>query len=172
MPRKRPARFRLNDGFLRQCIPALGLVEMPDPDDQPPGRYNRRGEPTWYASSTTDAAWAEYYKRWGDPVVDPREVLRRSGLTVVQVDVLDLTDAEAREAVGITEHELRSDDTADVAHCQDVADWARRNGYQGILAPLAALDAGETLAVFDGTVLFRAEVREDDVTQPPPDPRS
>jgi RES domain-containing protein len=69
-----------------------------------------------------------------------------SELRVVDLPVLDLIDPAVREAVGVTEARLRSND---YRHCRRVADlvWSRSERYGGILAPSAAKPGEQTLAV-------------------------
>lgn len=54
-----------------------------------------------------------------------------------------------RQRVGITIDELTSDD---YEPCQRVAQFARTQGFEGILSPSAALDGTTTLVVFDAAV--------------------
>jgi RES domain-containing protein len=64
---------------------------------------------------------------------------------VSELKVLDLTDLKVRAAFGVTEPALVSDD---LSLCQEVSERARAIGYDGILAPSAALAGQQTLAVF------------------------
>jgi RES domain-containing protein len=57
--------------------------------------------------------------------------------------VLDLTDAQVREALAVTEDDLTRDD---LTRCQTLGDAARVAGLEGVLAPSAAL-AGEVILV-------------------------
>jgi RES domain-containing protein len=63
----------------------------------------------------------------------------------MRLKVLDLTDARVRELLDVTERERTGDD---LSQCQRVAEYARDSGYDGILAPSAALDGQQTIAVF------------------------
>jgi hypothetical protein len=75
------------------------------------------------------------------------EIRRRmSELTVAELPVLDLTDPSVRQAVGVTERQLMSNDYRD---CRRVADlvWSDAERYGGILGPSAAKPGEQTLAV-------------------------
>ena len=130
----------------RQTRPSSSLLRCDDPTRYP-GRYNRAGDPgVWYASSTERGAWAELFRHWGQDEISPFEVKRRVGRArVVDLAVLDLTDAQVRDELGVTAEDLISDD---VTRCQELAAEAREAGFEGIIAPSAALDGEVTLAVF------------------------
>jgi RES domain-containing protein len=110
-----------------------------------PGRYHRAGGPgAWYASTTELAAWAELLRHHTAPDLSPFEVRRRIGRARVEdLRVLDLTDPRVRETLGLAETDLTSDD---LGRCQALGDAARDAGFEGILAPSAAL-AGESILV-------------------------
>jgi hypothetical protein len=59
--------------------------------------------------------------------------------------VLDLTDVGTREALAISLQQLVA---GDLTRCRAVAARAREAGYDGILAPSAALAGEQTLVVF------------------------
>jgi RES domain-containing protein len=63
--------------------------------------------------------------------------------------VLDLTDPEVREALALAEVDLTSDD---LTRCQAIGDAARAAGFEGILAPSAALAGEITLVVFPAAI--------------------
>jgi RES domain-containing protein len=78
--------------------------------------------------------------------LSPFEIRRRVGRARVRgLRVLDLTDAAVRGALGVDAAELVSND---LARCQAIAASAEREGYEGILAPSAALAGERVLAVF------------------------
>jgi RES domain-containing protein len=77
--------------------------------------------------------------------------------------ILDLTDPDVRQAIGITEDELRSDD---LTRCQQLADAARAAGFEGILAPSAALRGEQTLAIFS-EFLDKVEEEHSRIQRPP-----
>lgn len=116
----------------------------PSPGD---GRYHREGGPgAWYASSKERAAWAELFRHHTSAELSPLEVRRRVGKVEVRnLDVLDLTDPDVRDALGVDEDALIDDD---IGLCQDIAEAARSAGFSGILAPSAALLDERTLVVF------------------------
>lgn len=126
--------------------PARGLLACL-PIARGDGRYHRAlGPNTWYASSTERGAWAELLRHHESPDISPFEVRRRIGRAGVHaLAVLDLTDPDVRQTIGVTEDELRGDD---LTLCQQLADAARAAGFEGILAPSAALRGEHTLAVF------------------------
>ena len=100
----------------------------------------------WHASSTERGAWAELFRHWGEQEISPFEARRRVGRAeVTDLAVLDLTDPEVRDQPGVTVEELVRDD---LRRCQELATMAREAGFEGVLAPSAALDGEITLAVF------------------------
>lgn len=111
------------------------------------GRYHvGGGAGVWYASSQEQAAWAELFRHFLHDEVDPFEVRRRVGhVDVEELTVLDLTDVAIRSALHVTEADLVGDD---YAVTQRIADAASSAGFQGILAPSAALENRTTLVVF------------------------
>ena len=127
-------------------------------------RYHRQGEPgVWYAALTERAVWAEFL-RHHEPDISPWEVRRRVGRTRVQgLRVLDLTNPAVRAAVGVEVEQLVSDD---LARCQQIAAWARGVGYEGILAPSAALEGELILAVF-ASALAKVSEEHSRVQRPP-----
>ncbi len=123
------------------------------------------GPAAWYASSTQQGAWAELFRHFLDAGVDPFEVRRRvARVRVESLRVLDLTSDATRRSVGVSLDELHGDD---YAACQRVAQLARERGFDGILAPSAALANNTTLVVFD-TTLAKITVELSGVTVPPP----
>lgn len=66
----------------------------------------------------------------------------------VSVDkVLDLTNPSVRRQLGVSLDDLTSNDYTTT---QRIGDWARQQGYNGILAPSARNSGGTNLVVFDG----------------------
>jgi RES domain-containing protein len=129
------------------------------------GRYHRLGEPgVWYASDREQGAWAELFRHFLDEGVDPFEVRRRVGRVSVDLQILDLTDRETRSLLGVGETDLVSDDCATP---QTIAAAARDAGFDGVLAPAAALPGCETLAVF-AHALPGVQAERSKVRQPPP----
>lgn len=133
--------------FWRNTAPARDALQLP-PRARAGARYHRRGQrPPLYAASDRDASWGELFRHTDPAVVSPFEIRRRmSELTVDELPILDLTDPSVRQAVGVTEAELRSND---YRHCRRVADlvWSDPEHYGGILGPSAAKPGEQTLAV-------------------------
>ena len=130
------------------------------------GRFHRAGGVgVWYASSQEQAAWAELFRHFVDDGVDPFEVIRRAGsVDVADLVVLDLTDPTVCVALGVTEDDLVADD---YTLCQDIAAAAHAAGFDGILAPAAALPGRRTLAIF-ATAMRKVVPGPSRVRQPPP----
>ena len=145
-PRERPAAHLLTVTVWHQCSPKHKLLEAADPAVTT-GRYHRAGDPgIWYASSSENGAWAELFRHHETGGISPLEVIRRIGRArVSRLRVLDLADARVREMLRVSEGELTDDD---LRVCQQIAQYARKSGYDAILAPSAALDGHRTIAVF------------------------
>jgi RES domain-containing protein len=140
------------------------LLDFDDPTRYE-GRYNNIGDPgVWYASSTERGAWAELFRHWGQGEISPFEVRRRVGRAkVTDLAVLDLTDPQVRDQLGVTNEELVSDD---LSRCQELATEAREAGFEGIFAPSAALDGEITLAVF-ASGIGKVDTEHSRVQRPP-----
>jgi RES domain-containing protein len=91
-------------------------------------------------------------------------VRRRVGRVSVDLDVLDLTDSNTRSHLGVDEADLVSDDCAIT---QAIAAAASDAGFDGVLAPAAALPGCQTLAVFVHA-LPAVKAERSEVRQPPP----
>jgi RES domain-containing protein len=152
----------------RQCRPGRSLLAVDDPPSYP-GRFHRVGDrATWYSSLSEQDAWAQFFRHHPQGGVDPMEVLRRIGRArVTDLRVLDLTDAKVRRLAGITLKQLRSNR---YAACQALGRAAREAGFEGMLAPSAALRGDTTLVVFDRALTRVTEIQSD-VTPPPSDLR-
>jgi RES domain-containing protein len=148
----------------RQCRPTRDLLHVEDPASYP-GRFHAVGDrATWYSSITEQDAWAQFFRHHPGGGVDPFEVRRRIGEARVQdLVVLDLTDARVRRLAGVTLKQLRSNR---YAACQALGRAARAAGFEGILAPSAALSGENTLAVFDRALKKVTELRSE-VEAPP-----
>ena len=131
------------------------------------GRYHRAGGTrTWYGSSSEDAAWAEFFRHFAEKDIDRSEVTRRVGtISFEGLVALELTDAEIRDALSLTEADLIADD---YAVCQRLADRAREAGFEAILAPSAGLPEATTLAIFGDAVSNRRTAVDDRGRQRPP----
>jgi hypothetical protein len=100
-----------------------------------------------------------------DDGVDPFEMLRRVGAADVDdLEVLDLTDRTVIERLGLAGADLVDDD---YSRTQELADAARAAGFEGLLAPSAALPGRRTLIVF-GTGMIRLTFPPSKVRRPPP----
>lgn len=110
-------------------------------------RYQCRGQPgVWYASSKERSAWAELARHTLTPELSPFQLRRRVGrVRVTELRVLDLTDPHVRAHLSVSEEELIGDN---YARCQQLAEMAHDAGLDGLLAPSAALDGHQTLALF------------------------
>jgi RES domain-containing protein len=93
---------------------------------------------------TEHGAWAELFRHHTSTELSPFEVRRRIGRARVEnLRVLDLTDSRVRETLGVTDDDLVGDD---LTRCQALGEAARAAGFEGVLAPSAAL-AGEVILV-------------------------
>lgn len=129
------------------------------------GRYHRSGDAgVWYASSQEQAAWAELFRHFVDVGVDPFEVRRRIGRVHANLNILDLTDSVVRSNLGVTQDDLVGDD---YRLTQEIAAAARAAGFDGILAPSAALPSRTTLVVFSDA-LSKIIPERSEIRQPPP----
>lgn len=159
-----PSR-ELTGAYWHQGPTRFELTSFADPA-RTTGRYHHRGGPgVWYASNQEQAAWAELMRHFLYDGVDPFEVRRRIGrVHVSRLRVLDLTDPQVRAHLTITEHDLTGDDYATTQH---LAADAHATGFQGLLAPSAALPGRQTLVVFaSGRHAITAELSR--VRQAPP----
>lgn len=129
------------------------------------GRYHQRGgSGVWYGSDQEQAAWAELFRHFVAEGVDPFEVRRRVGRVRVDLDVLDLTDERVRADLHISADDLIGDD---YAISQEIAGAAEGAGFEGVLAPSAALPGRRTLVVFPAA--FQSlDAERSVVRQPPP----
>ena len=141
-PRRRLATGR----FWHQGPTSRPFGSFADPTDTN-GRYHRAGGAgVWYASDQEQAAWGELFRHFVGVDVDPFEVRRRIGhVDVADLEVLDLTDDQVRQRLGISIADLTSDD---YSVTQTIAEAARHAGFGGILAPSAALQGRRTLVIF------------------------
>lgn len=108
-------------------------------------------------------AW-ELLRHWGEEEISPFEVIRRVGrVRVNDLEVLDLTDPQVRDQLRVTVEELVSDD---LSRCQELATEARAAGFEGILAPSAALEDETTLVVFVSAI-DKIEAEHSRIQRPP-----
>ena len=140
---------RLAGDFWHQCSPIRRLLDVADPAVTS-GRYHRiGGYGVWYASSSEVGAWAELFRHHygGVSLFEVRRLIGR--VHVRDLRILDLTNEQIRAELGITARDLVSDD---LSRCQLIAERARSDGYEAILAPSAALQRQTTF----GSVHLRA----------------
>lgn len=115
------------------------------------GRWNRRGiYGCLYTALTAEGALAEYRKystlAHGTRGLDVRDLV---SVRVNRIGpVLDVTDVEMRAEAGVDLRTLTSDDPDDLETCRAIADWARSDGYQGLLVPSAALPGAINLVIY------------------------
>jgi RES domain-containing protein len=135
--------------FWRQSNPQYSPLSVPHRAPYA-GRWHRKGQqPRVYASSTRDAAWGELFRHpYGG--VSPFEIKRRlARLEVRDLPVLDLTDPQVLNRLGVPVDELTGER---LRACQAIATLVRRrpDRFGGILAPSAADPDGDaqTLVIF------------------------
>jgi RES domain-containing protein len=164
IPRERPTARLLSATVWHQCSPNRGLLDTADPAVTN-GRYHQAGgSGVWYASSSANGAWAELFRHHEAGAIAPSEVIRRMGSARVRrLRILDLTNPRVREAFDISEAELTSDEPT---QCQRVAEYAHASGYDAILAPSAALEGNQTVAIFASAMRKIAEVHSHVGTPP------
>jgi RES domain-containing protein len=125
------------------------------------GRWNPRDSySTLYLALERQTTVGEFLRlaaRQGRAPEDflPRRMYRYE---VVLSAVLDLRDPAAREAVNLSEAELRANDAI---QCQRIGESAHYLGLEGILAPSAAAE-GTVLAVFFDRLHGDSQVRDVD----------
>jgi len=111
------------------------------------GRWNRpESFPSLYLGLSAGTVAAEFY-RLAEHQGMPAENLLPRRLQEYAVDlhaVLDLRDPAAREALGLTDAVIASDDPS---FCRLVGDAAHYAGFEAIVAP-SATGVGDVLAVF------------------------
>lgn len=102
-------------------------------------RYSGPGKGAVYGATSEATALAEvnhYGAAAGRVVVKKRVTLNK---------VLDLTDPVTRKNLGVTLSDISGDS---YAATQRLGDWAKTNGYDGILAPSARNPGGSNLIIF------------------------
>jgi hypothetical protein len=118
------------------------------------GRWGERGAfEVLYLGRPAESVIVEAYRHLVDDDIDHSAELaatvverRLYTMDVAVPNMLDLRPMTARQRVGLTDDQLRSD-IDDYTPCQAVAAAAHQLGLGGILAP-AATGLGETLALF------------------------
>jgi RES domain-containing protein len=155
--------YRLSGTFWHQAGPGWKPLSFADPATVD-SRYSPEGAAgAWYGSSQEQGAWAEFLRHFTQ-AISPAEVKRRMArVRVTDLAVLNLTDANVVRTLGVDPNDLTSDDTST---CQTLARQAVADGYEGILAPSAALPGRRTLAVFQAG-MPRLAVEHEDVRRLP-----
>lgn len=115
-------------------------------------RYSGPGVGSIYSGTTVETASAEVlsYRNWN--VAMQPKVLVAGDVRIA--GTLDLTDPAALRALGVTRDQIvMSSHGANGAynHTQRIAEWAREQGYNAILAPSAQARSGTNLITFDST---------------------
>lgn len=112
-----------------------------------PGRFNPLGTGALYVALARETASTELKRRAEKLGRTLKSFAPRALFTldVVLRQVLDLTDADVRAEWDITLDDLRTEH--DYTRCHEVAQVARRDGYEAIRFPSATGD-GANLAIF------------------------
>jgi hypothetical protein len=105
--------------------------------DQPPARWNARGEgPVQYLADTPDGAWAEFLRHEGITETDDLRGIERD-LWAIELPPEQRPDARPELPVEVLEGGLES-----YPACREEARRLRGHGASGLLAPSAALLPG------------------------------
>jgi RES domain-containing protein len=153
--------------FFRQTAPKYLATDLPARADGEGRNHEDGREPPMYGSSSEDASWGEMFRHHLDPDLSPFEIRRRmSTLAITDLPVLDLTDADVRAQLKVTEEDLTAND---YAVCQAITAMARRTPgrFGGILQPSAAIHSEQTLVVFQERLDDHVEILEDPIMTPP-----
>ncbi len=105
-------------------------------------RYTKPGVGGVYGANSKKTALAEVNHYGVD--MSTRQIISKK---VALNNVLDLTDPRVRKQLGIELDEITGN-SYDKTH--ELGDWAKANGYNGILAPSARNPTGSNLIGFDG----------------------
>lgn len=133
------------------------------------GRWNPPNSfATLYLGLDVQTVAAEFARAARRQGLSPEQFLPRELCTIrVSLDaLLDLRSEESRQAIELSDEQLRADDPA---RCRDVGEAAHYLGLEGVLAP-SATGAGTVLAVFLETLRPGSElevVRTELWEQPP-----
>lgn len=120
-----------------------------------PGRWHRAGDgPTQYLSTTVEGAWAELIR--AERLRSEAEVaLLRMPMWVAELDIRRIADYgtfEQAEVAGFSPDTLIDED---YARCQEEGKRLRDAGFQGVLAPSAALPDSVNLTLFGPRIASR-----------------
>ncbi|MGC1851148.1 MAG: RES family NAD+ phosphorylase [Solirubrobacterales bacterium] len=124
-----------------------------------PGRWHRVGDgPTQYLSASVEGAWAELIRAEGLRT-ESEVALVRMPIWVAEVQVhwiADYGSFQKAEEAGFAPDALIDDD---FARCQEEGRRLRRAGFQGILAPSAALPGSLNLTLFGPRIASTLQLR-------------
>lgn len=124
-----------------------------------PGRWHRVGDgPTQYLSTTVDGAWGELLRAEGLRSEDEVSLVRMP-MWVAEVHIQKIVDYgtfERAETAGFPADALIDDD---YSRCQEEGIRLRRAGFQGVLAPSAALPGALNLTLFGPRIASTWQVR-------------
>jgi hypothetical protein len=141
--------------------PANAKRMLPFPDRATEGRVNPKGIPCLYLSTDRDTAMAEV-RPWPDSYVSAAQFMVCRDLTVVDCSAKSPNwvcfgepAPEEREEIvwghinrAFAEPVTRSDDVADYAPTQVLAEAFRSRGFDGVMYG-SRLGVGKTIAIFD-----------------------
>lgn len=124
-----------------------------------PGRWHWVGDgATQYLSTTVDGAWAELIR--SEQLRSEQEAARaRMPMWVAEVHVQRIADYstfEKAEAAGFPPDALIDDDHA---RCQEEGSRLRKAGFQGVVAPSAALPGSNSLTLFGPRIASTWQLR-------------
>jgi len=113
-------------------------------------RYSEPGVGSIYAGTAVQTSAAEV-RSYPQGIFQPKTLVAGD----VRLDgVLDLTDPAALKALGVTRADITQTNhgvNGAYTQTQRIAEWAREQGYNGILAPSAQSRTGTNLITFDNT---------------------
>ena len=120
-----------------------------------PGRWHRVGDgPTQYLSATVEGAWAELIRVEG--LRSEAEVaLLRMPMWAADLDVQRIADYGTFEKAGEAGFAPDALIDEDYSRCQEEGGRLRGMGYQGVLAPSAALPGSVNLTLFGSRIASR-----------------
>jgi RES domain-containing protein len=123
------------------------------------GRFNRAGRyGALYASQDRKTAEAEVEYRLGMPASNLKD-FRATAIAVKLAAVLDLTNPNVQKEMGIESSEITSDKPADKEKLLKIADDARSQGFEAILALSARDPRGKNLIVFPDKLKKSSSIR-------------
>jgi len=155
-PKPKPQVTQFEDVAFRYSNYDTPFWVRPNTD---PGRWHRAGDgPTQYLSTTVAGAWAELIRAEGLRA-ESEVALVRMPMWVAEIHVQRIADYgtfERSEEAGFPPDALVDDE---YGRCQDEGLRLRQAGYQGVLAPSAALPGKQNLTIFGPRVASTWQVR-------------